>query len=195
MSSVQTQQLATGANIPSPTVTSSKVSNQLQQKDYSDDKSPSMLATSSSSAQTVSSYCTSTSSSSSSASAATSLTKQSNLTNRGRVKKLSFILCSKTNTLHIYFNLNPIIFIWCHPIFFLDTFQLPLYSYSFCLIFIWSWITNFDSKLKKIYYQPSISIKYQSINSSIKELVSNELLIQYLLSFYLFVCVITSSKI
>lgn len=96
MSSVQTQQLAMAANIPSPTVTASTVSNQLQQKDYSDDKSSSGLATSSS-AQTVSSYCTSTSSSSSAsvAAAATSLTKQNSLTNRGRVKKLSFIYLKK----------------------------------------------------------------------------------------------------
>lgn len=101
MSSVQTQQLATAANIPSPTATSSKVSNQLLQKDYLDDKSPSMLATTSS-AQTVSFYCTSTSSSSSSASAATSLTKQNNLTNRGRVKKLSFIYIQKQKIHYIF---------------------------------------------------------------------------------------------
>lgn len=94
MSSVQTQQLAMAANIPSPTATASTVSNQLQQKDYSDDKSSSGLATSSS-AQTVSSSACS--SSASVAVAATSLSKQNSLTNRGRVKKLYFMYIQQYN--------------------------------------------------------------------------------------------------
>lgn len=104
MSSIQTQQLAMAANTPSPSATASTVSNQLQQKDYSDDKSSSGLATSSS-AQTVSSYCTSTTSSYSApaASATTSLSKQNSLTNRGRVKKLSFIYTKNKKQIHYIF--------------------------------------------------------------------------------------------